>query len=97
LRSAGRDHPHVDLDAALAADPGEALVGEDAQDLGLGGQRHVGDFIQEKRAAMRLFEEAGRESSPPSSTPNSSSSTRSGVIRAALTTTNGALARGLQS
>ena len=32
----------------------------------------------------------------PSSTPNNSSSTRSGVIRAALTTMNGALARWLQ-
>ena len=33
----------------------------------------------------------GRASSPPSSTPNNSSSTRSGVIRAALTTMNGAV------
>jgi hypothetical protein len=38
----------------------------------------------------------GRASSPPSSTPNNSSSTLSGVIRAALTTMNGARARWLQ-
>jgi hypothetical protein len=49
-----------------------------------------------KRAAMRLLEQAGTHEIPPSSTPNNSSSTRSGIIRAALTITKGAVVRWLQ-
>lgn len=45
---------------------------------------------------MRLLEQTGADEIAPSSTPNNSSSTRSGVMRAALTITNGEPARGLQ-
>ena len=57
----GGDDADVDLDDAGAADAGEALVGEDAQDAGLRRDRHVGDLVEEQRAAMRLFEEAGTD------------------------------------
>ena len=57
--SRGRgDDAHVDLDGALAADPNEALIGQHAQDLALGRERHVGDLVEEERAAMRLLEQA---------------------------------------
>ena len=42
-----RQHPDIDLDRPLPADPVIALVGQHAQDLGLGGQRHVGDLVEE--------------------------------------------------
>ena len=77
-----RQDAHVDLDGPLAADAVIALVGQHAQDLGLGRQRHVGDLVEEQRAAMRMLEQAGR-TSPSASVPNSSSSTRSGLIIAA--------------
>ena len=53
-----RQNPNVDLHRPLAADPVIALVGEHAQDLRLRRQRHVGDFVEEQRAAMRMFEQA---------------------------------------
>ena len=41
-----------------AADPLEGLLDQHAQDLALGLARHVGDFVDEQRAAMGLFERA---------------------------------------
>ena len=41
---------------ADAADALEILVDQHAQDLGLGLERHVGDFVEIERAAVRLFE-----------------------------------------
>jgi hypothetical protein len=69
---------------------GEALVGQHAQDLGLGGDRHVGDLVEEQVPPCACSSRPGGRGRPPSSTPNNSSSTRSGVIRAALTMTKGA-------
>ena len=54
-----RKHADVDLDRALAADAVIALVGQHAQDLGLGGRRHVRDLVEEQGAAMGMFEQPG--------------------------------------
>ena len=55
----GGDHARIDLHARLAADAGEGLVDQHAQDLALRLQRHVGDFVEIERAVMREFEQAG--------------------------------------
>ncbi len=55
----GRDHPHVGRDRARAPDPLELALLEHAQDLGLHGQRHVADLVQEERALLRELEAAG--------------------------------------
>ena len=52
----GRDQPHVGPDGLVAPEPLEDLVLEQAQDLGLEGQRHVADLVQEERAAAALLE-----------------------------------------
>ena len=95
--AAGRgDDAHVDLHLVGAADALEGLLDQHAQDLVLGLARHVGDLVDEQRAAMRLLERADLAPSCPStgaSTPNSSISMRSGIIAAALMTTNGPLTR----
>ena len=88
-----RDDAHVDVDALRAADALEILVDQHAQDLGLRLARHVGDFVEIERAAMRLFERADAPRPSPASTPNSSASMFSGDIVGALTTTNGPSAR----
>ena len=57
--AAGRgDDAHVDLNLVGAADALEGLLDQDPQDLVLGLARHVGDFVDEQRAAVRLFERA---------------------------------------
>ena len=57
--AAGRgDDAHVDMNARRAADALEILVDQHAQDLGLRLQRHVGDFVEIERAAVRLLERA---------------------------------------
>src|SRR5262249_26098372 len=53
----GRDHPHVYLHARRSADALECLVDQDAKDLALRLERHVGDFIEEQRAAMGELQE----------------------------------------
>ncbi len=78
-----------------AADALEGLVDEHAQDLGLRVLGHVGDFVEEQRAAMGLLERAdlalavaalrGRKARSPCSP---------GVIVAALMTTKGAAGAG---
>ena len=54
-----REEADVDLDRTLAANARVALIGQNAQDLALGRQRHVGDLVEEQRATMRLFEQSG--------------------------------------
>ena len=51
-----RQHPDVDIDRIAAAHPLEPLLFEHAQDLGLRGERHVGDLVEEQRAPVGLFE-----------------------------------------
>ena len=50
------DHAHVDLDRLGAADALEAVLLQDAQHLGLRHQAHVGDLVEEDRAAVRELE-----------------------------------------
>ncbi len=45
-----------DLERLIAADPLELLFLQDAQQLGLGLQTHVADFVQEQRAAVGRLE-----------------------------------------
>ena len=52
----GRDQAHVGADGLVAADALECLLLEHAQDLGLEGQRHVADLVEEDRAAVALLE-----------------------------------------
>ena len=90
-----RNDPHVHLDPLRAADAQESLVDQHAQDFGLGVLRHVGDFVEKQRAAMRLLERADSMAARRrSSRPKSSASMFSGVIVAELMTTKGAPARG---
>ena len=88
-----RNDAHVHRDLGAAADALKGLVDQHAQDLVLRLPRHVGDFVDEQRAAMGLLERADLAASEPfdCSTPNNSTSIRSGVIAAALMTTNGPL------
>jgi len=81
------------MDLGGAACALERLIDQHAQDLVLGLARHVADFIDEQRAAMRLFQCAGLALllAVGLFDPNSSSSMRSGVIAAALMTTKGPL------
>ncbi len=57
-RGRGND-ADVDMDLGGAACALERLIDQHAQDLVLGLARHVADFIDEQRAAMRLFQCAG--------------------------------------
>ena len=50
------NHAHVDMNACRAADASEVLVDENTQDFRLRFLRHVGDFVNVERAAMRLFQ-----------------------------------------
>src|SRR3546814_9546379 len=59
-RGGGYD-PDVHLNQAAAADAGEGLLRHHPQDLALGGERHVGDLVEEQRPAMRLFQQAGAD------------------------------------
>ena len=52
----GRDQPHVGPDRLVAADALERLLLQQPQDLGLQGQRHVADLVEEQRAAVALLE-----------------------------------------
>ncbi len=51
-----RQHARVDADARRAADGLHHLLLQHAQDLGLGLQAHVADFVEEDRAAVRQLE-----------------------------------------
>ena len=54
----GGDDAYIHLDGGLAAHPVELAVGEYPQQPGLTLGRHVADFIQKQRAAVRLFKTA---------------------------------------
>ena len=49
---------HVDVDHVLAADARDLAGLQRAQHLGLRGEVHVADLVEEERAAVRLLEEA---------------------------------------
>jgi hypothetical protein len=51
----GGDNADVGFELASPADPLEFPLLQDAQQLGLLGQRHFADFIQKERAALRDF------------------------------------------
>src|SRR5207247_11252606 len=48
----GREDAHVDLERAVAADPLELALLQDAQDLGLRLRPHVADLVEEERPAV---------------------------------------------
>ena len=52
----GRDHTHVDIHARGPAHGLDLLLLEGAQDLGLGLERHVADFVEEQGAPVRNLE-----------------------------------------
>ena len=53
-----RDHPDVDADVRESANALEALLLEEAQQLGLEPGRHLADLVEEHRAAVRRLEQA---------------------------------------
>ena len=53
------DEPQIDAQVFATAEPGEGALLDEAQQLRLDGGRDVGDFIEEKRAAVGAFEVAG--------------------------------------
>ena len=61
LEIAGRRGNDADIDADLrrAALPLKGLLDQHPQNLVLGLARHIADFVDEQRAAMRLFQRAG--------------------------------------
>ena len=54
-----RDHPHVHRLLLAAAQPPERALLQHAQQLDLGGRHHLGNLVEEQRAAMRELEHAG--------------------------------------
>jgi len=52
------DHAHIHLAHGRRANTLDFLVLQRAQQLGLRGKRHVPDFIQQQRAAVRVFKQA---------------------------------------
>lgn len=57
-------HAHVHAHHVGAADAAEALIHQHAQDLRLRAARHVGDFVEEDRAAMGHLQQAGLGDAP---------------------------------
>ena len=54
----GGDHAHADLDLVVPAHPHEAATLEHPQEPRLGGERHLGDLVEEERTAIGKFEHA---------------------------------------
>ena len=52
----GRDDPQIDLDRLRAADPVDHPLLQGAQQLGLQPDVHLGDLVEQQRAAMGLLE-----------------------------------------
>ena len=52
----GRDDPHVDVDALLAADTHELALLDHPQELRLQRRRELADLVQEDRALIRELE-----------------------------------------
>ena len=55
----GRDHAYVDRRRLGGAEPPDLAALERAQQLDLQGGRHLGDLVQEQRAAVGFLEQAG--------------------------------------
>jgi hypothetical protein len=55
----GRDHPRFRGHGARAAHPLERALLQEAEDLGLHGERHVADLVQEEGALLGQLEAAG--------------------------------------
>ena len=53
------DHAHIHPPRLGRADALDLAVLDDAQELGLHGERELANFVQEQRTAVRLFEEPG--------------------------------------
>src|SRR3546814_10609885 len=51
------DHPHIQIDLLVAADPTKAAVLQKAQQLGLQPRAHLADAIEKQRAASREFQQ----------------------------------------
>lgn len=54
----GRDDPHVDRDRFLPAEPLDLAFLQEAQQARLAFDRHVADFVEKQRAAVRRFDPA---------------------------------------
>jgi len=52
------DDAHIDFHIGGAADPAEGLILEKPEDLALGLDRHIGDFVEQQGAAVGAFEGA---------------------------------------
>lgn len=52
------DHPHIEIDLLVAADPTETAVLQKAQQLGLQPRAHLADAIEKQRAAGGQFQQA---------------------------------------
>ncbi len=52
----GDDHANVNADGLGRADALDFAFFEHAQQLGLHGQRHVADFVEEERSVLGLLE-----------------------------------------
>ena len=50
------DNPHVDLNVAVTAEPGELAILQDMQQLGLQRGRHLADLVQEDGAVVGELE-----------------------------------------
>ncbi len=50
------DDPHVHLDGLVRADPDDLARLQRAQQVGLGGEGHVADLVEEERASVRRLE-----------------------------------------
>lgn len=53
-----RNHPNIDLDRFVAADPGDLIVFENAEQLGLELQGHIPHLIQEKGSPIGMLKTA---------------------------------------
>ena len=58
VAAGGRDDAHVDRDLLRPAEAQELLLDKHPQHLALRLERHVGDFVDVKRAAVRFFQRA---------------------------------------
>ncbi|MCY1175070.1 hypothetical protein D9M73_152920 [compost metagenome] len=52
------DHPHVEMHLLLAADPAEAAILQEAQQLALQARAHLADAVEEQGAAGGEFQQA---------------------------------------
>ncbi len=89
----GRDDAHVRVARAALADALEALVLQEAQELGLQGRRDLADLVEEQRAALGGLDPAGlvadRAVNAPAACPKSSLASSSSDSVGQLTVTNG--------